>query len=61
LYEERTSIAGYRCAVTLSYGEYFAIHSYSSFFFGFPHSSNSLTVSGIDSSSMSLMTSTHGT
>ena len=37
------------------------MYSYSSFFFGLPHSSNSPTVSGSVSSSMVLMTSTNGT
>src|SRR5712664_2114475 len=61
LYEERTSIVGYARAVTLSYGLYCFMYRYSSGFFGLPHSSNSMTVRGRDSSNMVLITSTKGT
>src|SRR5215831_19135470 len=45
----------------LSYGEYARIHLYCSAILGLPHSSNSPTVSGSDSSSMVFITSTNGT
>src|SRR5712664_1640240 len=61
LYEERTRIVGYARAVTLSYGLYCFMYRYSSGFFGLPHSSNSMTVRGRDSSNIVLITSTKGT
>ncbi|PWN01643.1 hypothetical protein DJ010_16490 [Nocardioides silvaticus] len=45
----------------MSYGEYARIQSKSARRWGSPHSSHSVTVSGIDASSIVLTTSTNGT
>ena len=46
---------------TLSYGEYFRMYSYAAASFGFPHCSHSCAVSGMEASSIVLITSTNGT
>src|SRR5450759_2009484 len=56
-----TSIRGYALASTLSYGEYARRQAQASASRGLPHCSHSCAVSGMDASSMVLMTSTKGT